>query len=64
MLQRTELQVGVSEMLSPLQQKGKQGHSFQMCAGAQPKLAMVVHPPQGPDFFHFPPSGTAAAQLL
>lgn len=66
MLQRTELQMGmaVSEMLSPLQQKGKYGHPFQMHARAQPKRAVVVHLPQGPDSFHCPPSGIAAAQLL
>lgn len=54
----------VSEMLSPLQQKGKHGHPFQMHTRAQPKHPLVVHPPQGPEAFHSPRSGIAAAQLL
>lgn len=54
----------LSEELSPLQWKGKQGHPFQIRARAQTKHALGVDPPQGPGSFQAPPSGIAAAQLL
>lgn len=66
MLLTTEPQMGVACIrdAKPTTAKGKHSHPFQPHAGAQPNHTVLVDPPQGPDSFPSPPSGTATAQLL